>query len=511
MSNEVLPSDLMNSVIGKLYDVLTNGDSVAPPSPDNYLAWCTPGVPYAPEEFDFCSEGLTGIHKKRAGDEDVSEDEGDSDDDDTSVEELNQLLAQDATRKYIQAENLARFADLIPDTSGIEGTQTVNVWNVENTLSQAYEHLLRFCQVADIEPDARTKKKLERLRGLLQTKKIERDIITEEETEVMVDSPLVKKYFEKMQNYMSVALEYNTYRINALAANDPVAVHFWALNGPILRNKVIAARGDWIANGYKEQYEKIAAYLAHVEGRNMVSLLAQYKDDLDKSTLSSLASGADFYYTSLIPGGFARTNQGWTKFSFAKSDFDSHYDYSSRKTGASGGLNFGLFSIGGTGGSKKTEVNSKVDASTFSLSFFIAQIPIIRPWFNTNFLVSKYWRFDQANPAFKNQMISDGKRPPNGMLPAYTTTCLFIKDLSLNFSERDSTYKSIKTSAHGGGFVSYGPFAIGGSHKQDNFERDTHADYKDQGISVEGMQLIGFKCHMLPESPAPNPSILDWV
>ena len=34
---DVLPSQLANSIMGKLYDVLTNGDETVPKSEDNFL------------------------------------------------------------------------------------------------------------------------------------------------------------------------------------------------------------------------------------------------------------------------------------------------------------------------------------------------------------------------------------------------------------------------------------------------------------------------------------------
>jgi len=157
-------------------------------------------------------------------------------------EEINQLLAQDVTRKYMQAENVARLCDMVPDTSGVKGSVTMNVWNPENTLSLAYRHILKFSQVANFELDEKTKAKIVRLRGLLQEKKTKKNIITDEEEEVLQETALVKKYNEKLQNYMNEALEYNTHRVNALAAKDPTAVHFWAMNASILRNKVSAAK-----------------------------------------------------------------------------------------------------------------------------------------------------------------------------------------------------------------------------------------------------------------------------
>ena len=63
---DVLPSQLVNSVMGKLFDVLTNGDETVPQSEDNFFTWCTPGIPVEREEFDFLSQGLTGVVKKKA-------------------------------------------------------------------------------------------------------------------------------------------------------------------------------------------------------------------------------------------------------------------------------------------------------------------------------------------------------------------------------------------------------------------------------------------------------------
>lgn len=513
MSKDVLPKELMNSVLGKLYDVLANGDGdVVPPSDDNYLAWLSVGVPYPAEELDFLSEGLTGVVRKDGKKESKNEDgEEEKDEDEKSIEEISQLLAQDTARKYQQAENFARIVDMIPDTSGVKGDVTMNVWNPENTLSQAYDHILRFSQVANIEPDEKLNAKIEKLRGLLQVKKMKKDIITDEETEVIEESQLVIKYNEKLQNYLTVALEYNNYRVNALTAKDPAAVHFWAMNAPILRNKVLAAKKDWVSNGYKEEYEKIAAFISQVEGRSMLALKDRYLDDLEKAKLTGLASGSDFFYSSLVPGNFAKTDSGWTQFSFSGSDFSSNYSFSSKKGSAGGGLSFGLFRVGGSGNFEKSESSRKIDASSFFLQFKIAQVPIVRPWFNVNFLTSKYWRFDEANPEFKNQMVSDGELPPNGMIPAYTTTAIFVKDLVLHFGETHSEIQAEMSKAGGGGHVGWGPFHLGGSYSTTSGTHDFQRNSESQGIRIDGLQLIGFKCHMLPKSPNPNPDVKEWV
>src|SRR5437667_4188517 len=63
---DVMPHEIANSIMGKLYDVLTNGDDTVPKSEDNFFSWCTPAIPVEAEDFDFLSQGLTGVVKKKA-------------------------------------------------------------------------------------------------------------------------------------------------------------------------------------------------------------------------------------------------------------------------------------------------------------------------------------------------------------------------------------------------------------------------------------------------------------
>ena len=66
-----------------------------------------------------------------------------------------------------------------------------NAWNVENDLAKAYYQTLKFSQVSDIEPDEKTKAKIERLRGLLQEKKVVKDLVTKRRvSEIIVAEPI---------------------------------------------------------------------------------------------------------------------------------------------------------------------------------------------------------------------------------------------------------------------------------------------------------------------------------
>ncbi|WP_159476868.1 hypothetical protein [Dyadobacter sp. 3J3] len=173
-----------------------------------------------------------------------------------------------------------------------------------------------------------------------------------------------------------------------------------------------------------------------------------------------------------------------------------------------------MFTIGGSGGGSKETLKTQADVSNFELSFEIAQVQIQRSnWLKSNFLTSKTWRFDPNNPESKGDILSDGKRPPraDSMLPAFATSMIFIRGLKLKFANSVSVGESLQTTANGGGALSFGPFFLGGSAKKTTSEarREFHSD--SQGISVDGLQCIGFNCHLLPVCPDPNPTITNWV
>lgn len=538
---DVTPSEIANAIMGKLYDVLTNGDATVPKSADNFFSWCTPGIPVDPSDFQFLTQGLTGVVKKAAADTMVAATGGSGAAAGTAPgttggaatpapapgltpAQLDQLRASDTAQLYVQAEALSRIVDFVPDVARINNDQFAKfaVMNDEGTLSEIYERTLKMSQVMQSELPDDVKKKIEHLQGLLIAKTVKTDLITGDKTEVSGVSPLVQVYNEKMAAYDAAALEYNSYRIDGLAGNDPKAVTFWALNAHILRDKVKAAMADWISSGYKNEYEEIAAYISQVEGRSLTLLKQAYLDDLDKAKLTGLASGSDFYYSSLVPASFA-TSAGWSRFTFGAGDFSRHAGSKFDASGWSAQASASYFGFGAHGGASHSESTASFDGSfnsdTFSLGFEIAQIPIVRPWFKSSYLVSKTWRFDPNNPDMKGDMLSDGGSPPKGLITAYPTSIIFIRNLNMEIGHSEGfshflDQHSASAQSGGGGF-SFGPFSVGGSASHytthGNTQRDYGSSWNGHGLSVPGMQIAGFKCHVLPKSPNPSPGIKDWV
>lgn len=526
------PSVLANTIMSKLYNVLTNGDDTVPPSDDNFFSWCTPGIPVEPADLEYLTQGLTGIVKKSAVDAmqpsaaAASGAELPPPAPPLTQEQFSALMAQDTMRLYMQAENMARLLDFVPDVAGGTNEQfkRMSVQNNDGTLSDVYDYTLRMSQVMKVDLPPETEQQIKRLNGLLQKTVKTKDIISGEETESTVPSDLVNAYFAKMAAYDDAALEYNARRIDALTATDSRAVHDWAINANIYRNKVRAALADWETAGHKTDYEKIAAFFEQVGRRDMALLKQQYVEDLEKARLTSPISGSDFFFTSLVPGNFANSN-GWTRFGFSAGDYQSHSNSSYNWSKVSGGGGFSVFGIGASGSHSESDSHSEYhgtfDSSSVDMSFEIAQVPIARPWLRTAFLTSHYWRFDQNNVVAKGDKLSDGASPPQGKMPAIPTSAIFVRRLSLKFGESHS-FSDYVSNAHSqstsaGGSFAFGPFFVGGHGASRSGSGDTARDYgfnfQNNTMSIDGMQLIGFKCHMLPKSPDPSSEIpaTAWI
>ena len=192
---DVTPSMLANSIMGKIYDVLTNGDDTVPKSQDNFFSWCTPGVPVTPDDFLFLTQGFTGVVKKPAVEAVAAAAGGGSGTttDGTSggltPAQLDQLRASDTTQLYQQAESFSRLVDFVPDVTKINNAQFAKlaVMNDEGTLSEIYERTLRFSQVMQSALTDEEKKKIEHFRSLLTATTEKTDLITGDKIVMVVD------------------------------------------------------------------------------------------------------------------------------------------------------------------------------------------------------------------------------------------------------------------------------------------------------------------------------------
>lgn len=455
--------NLLKALLNKVDEVLNGGSDVASASPDNYVAWCSPGMPFQAEDLQFAVKGIDGQD---------------------AVETKNLIRT---------AAEFSRLVNSIPSSNSIGGTfeQAGSlVWDV-------YSQVLRFSKVPKMKLTEEEEAKIKKFRGLLVTTKKVKDILTDEEKEMQVDSPLVVAYKEKMAAYTDVVREYNLKRLEALNSESKQAVQDFALNAGLYRNKVKYALNDWVTNGYKLEYEQIGAFIKQVSQRDMTLLKADLESKLRDAKMTDPNSGGDFFLTGFYPGSFINSDAGWTQFTFKASSKDTYLKESHQATSAYTKMSWGLFRLNADGKHTKDEFQKSMESGDFEMKFKITQIPLGRPWFSPDFLTNNSWNWDQS--IYK--LLSDGKTPPSGKMIAYPTSAIFIKDVTITSSSMKDVHNEITKSLSAGGSVGWGPFTLNARHSQNSKEVKTHFNDKANSLTVEGMQLIALKCFALPKAP----------
>ena len=110
------------------------------------------------------------------------------------------------------------------------------------------------------------------------------------------------------------------------------------------------------------------------------------------------------------------------------------------------------------------------------------------------------------------ELLSNGKsEAPEGKLFAYPTVVLFARNIKVT----KSTYDKISTEASkktgGRAAFNLGPFSLGSKADYNTTSKNVDVTQEDDKIVVPGMQVIGFRNHILPLCPDPDPAITNWI
>jgi hypothetical protein len=435
-------ADLMQSMVSKLYSIVTGNDPAIKLPRNKFVTWMLPAATFDQKSFDFCHKGLTG---------------------DTAEETLN---------LYHQAFVLSKLFDFVPEVNNDildEDMQQTLFTTTQDTISSIYNDVLKYSKVVNIEPTEEQKQKIQKFRDLLTVTKEETNIVTGEKRMISQPGPVTVAYNTKMNAYLEAADEYMNLLIDAQSAkgSDPESirrVQAFANKQKFLVKKMQAAEMAWVAEGYKHEYEEISAYIQQVTQRSMVLYKADLLQKLNSALLASPADGgSQFYYTTLLPGNFAEA-PSWTKFSFYEKDYESHYSKSTSKWSASGKAGFGGFGVKASAKGSKEKVSMDAQWSNFEASFEFTQVQICRTFSDPGFFTMKGWTLDKLwDLNFGNKPVSDGAEKPSGRLVAYPTSALFVRNVSFKFDEAQKHFDSAKKTLEAGGSVSYGPWGGGGS------------------------------------------------
>lgn len=475
---------LGSTMLTQLSNIVNGGDGRAPASTDTFLTWCTPGLPFDPSDFDFAVGGFGGA---------------------ADAEGYRRLLQQ--------AFNFAQLVDFIPTFSAPYNRTDQEYVNrpSQQRLSQIYEDILKFSKVAKYELTDEQKAKLDKFRKLMRVTKTQKNLVTDEETEVTVDGPVLTAYYEKMAPYISERAAYNKVRIKADSAKGPdgiEAVADWASNSELYWLKVKAAEDAWTSGGYRREVDEMNAYINQTTLRSMLLWKQGLMEDLEKAEQAATTPGSVFHFTTVVPGNFAHA-AGWTGYGMNHEEVSANTHYESEGWTAGGGVNFGLWSFGANASHSSSTYNSDYNCESFRISFELAPVIISRPWFAAEFFKNRGWTLRKGEGWFYDDFPSDGARPPKGNLIGYSTQAIFARNIVIESQEFATAYQSSQSSTEVGGSVGWGPFALSGSYSSS--ESNTHFESHVDGarVTVPGMQIIGFVNELVGKAPNPMDGLTD--
>jgi hypothetical protein len=475
---------LGSTMLTRLSNIVNGGDQRTPASADSFLTWCAPGIPFDPKEFDFAAGGFGA--RQDAG-------------------EYRRLVQQ--------AFNFAQFVDFIPTLNapyGREGQEYLNRPS-QQRLSHIYAEVLRFSKVVDQELTPDQQAKLEKFRGLLrQTRKV-KDLVTDEEKDVVEDGPILKAYNEKMAAYVAERTFYNSKRVaadSAVGPNGVAAVADWASNAEMYWLKVKAARDAWVSGGYRNEVDEMNAAIDQATRRSLKLWKQGLVEDLEKAQMAATTPGSTFQFTTLIPGNFANS-AGWTGYNMHHEHTTANTQYENESWTAGGSVGFGFWSFGADASHSSESFHSDYGCESFALSMELAPVVISRPWFSAEFFKNRGWNLKKGDGWFYDDFPSDGGRPPKGNLIGYSTLALFARNIVIESAEFASAYDQAQSKTDVGGSVGWGPFSLSGSYSHGEGETHFQATRDGSKVIVPGMQIIGFVNELIGKAPNPMEGLTD--
>jgi hypothetical protein len=470
-------NDLGKALTTQIYHTVLGGDDAVPPPKNTFFTWCTPGLPFSAEDLDFCAKGIFSA---------------------PTAEEMNTRLNH--------AFALGALLDFIPDVGAPysnDRQEGMYKPDAEKRLSEMYRQILRFSTTVSHDLTEEEQAKLEKFRGKLFVTKKVKDLVSDEEKEVIEESPLLHAYNEKMAAYIGAATEYNAKRAAAAGATGPegkAAVADWAMNAQMYALKVKAAADAWTAAGYRNEIDEINAFINQTTERSLKLWKQSLEEAYEKGVISSPEVPLPFHYTTLVPGNIANAG-GWTGLGVSHEHKVETLDEETTSWKAGGGVNFGLFSVGGSAGGTKTEVDAGEQVESFKLTFEMAQAVIVRPWFYPEWFANRGWTMGPdwtfgADP-------SDGANPPNGTFIGYPTQAIFVRNVTIESAEFVKKYHDVKSKVDADASIGWGPFRLSGGYGHDEHHSKTETTADGTTLTVGGMQIIGFVNHLLGKAPNP--------
>ncbi len=526
LTQEAKSNSLVSMMLKQMYDTITNGGDPDSLGSNDFIAFDPVGLTLTDDTFDYALKGLFGESPSPKPMLDgtgkpILDANGNPKID---MEEYQNAMKNSKFRKYLQMEQFAAMVDAInsgipPMQENTEGRKMTIFKDSSKRVSKVYEDLMQWSVVVDTPLDPKVEANLDKLRNKLFTiKKVKNaefdpsqpiDDSNKPEIFHTFISPTYAKYVEYQMKYYAVVDENNEVR-TAADNGDPDAMAKLSIDGKNMKKREDAALKAWQSLGYKEIVERIQNYLSEIEEKHMLVIKKRLQSEFRNSQRTRVIDYINYSPSIPISANALRESKGWPTLSIYQGEANTDYSNTINNWSAGAGFSAGIFTIGARNSGSTNRVSLNTDFSNIRISFKLGKVRVERGWFSEEFVESKYWKLHENSPQTLNKdIISDGNG--KGLMPSIITELIIAKDVVLDFSENSSAYDAASTTVKSGAAIGIGPFVFGGSHSYENQNSQSSAKWSGKKLTSDGTYIVGYKCHVIPKSPDPNPEIKLWT
>ena len=322
-------------------------------------------------------------------------------------------------------------------------------------------------------------------------------------------TPKYQKYMEYREKYRTAVKAYN--RAYSTALTDPKKLARFPQEGKMYQDDVDSAFDEWQGFGAKSEVEKALSTLAAQGTDPAIALIARAKRRWENSLLNFPSIG-NIPWTIMSPASWydADDDSGWNDYSSTDFHTESHFTSSSTSIKAAGGLQLGLFSVGGAFSSDKTKTDLHVQTNNLDIKLKYTVVDINRVGVDTSLLFLKNWFLfgDYKKNCISNGTMSQELAPAGQevFLPSIVTSLILVKDFSIRWDNWKSDWETQSSAISAGASVGYACFAIGGTYEHRSQQSDFTADASGEWLHSPGIQVVGYVSEILPSSPAHDSS-----
>jgi hypothetical protein len=386
------------------------------------------------------------------------------------------------------SENFAVLVDTVP-------TMSPGYQDSGQSIETLYREIIR-ANVAPPPPDPAGQEAFDRANKVLFVDGTDYDDNGNPIT-VPVPSPLYFNYLRKRKAYDDALASYTGgYLMYDLS--NPAEARKWSIMGPVLQRPLDQAWAD-LQGARPGVVESALATIGQYQQSNVARLFSEARQLFDQTQRLG-SDGFPFHICEAFPANwFASSAAGnFTQITIQSQRVRLSEDSRFTSYRASGGVNLGLWRVGGGVSGQSQQFNMSSDTSNMMVSFRFGRVEIRRRWLNPSLFSLRGWSTAGRSPgAYSNGNSSDN----SGIFPLLTTSFIVARDLKISASWSHTDLQTASKSINASASVGWGPFSLSGSYSNSSSSRRFNSSFDGTTITMSGMQIVAWLSTIVPFCP----------